>query len=83
MKIFVKKYGYNQFYEALVSVRRSNRGYKVATMRDVCEISKSKFYKQDPDVRFIFPMVKNGSEVHEAGNKNFFERIEEAKYEPI
>ena len=76
MKIFVKKSGFDQFFEAFVSTRTSNRGYTIATLRDVAEISRSKFYKQDNSVRFIFPTVKNGCEIHEIGNKNFFEKLE-------
>lgn len=80
MKIFIKKAGFDQFFEAFVSTRRSNRGYTIATLRDVSEISRSKFYRQDNAVRFIFQAVKNGYEIHEIGNKNFFERMD-AKYD--
>lgn len=76
MKIFVKKFGFDQFFEAFVSVRTSNRGYKMATLRDVSEVSRSKFYKQDNAVRFVFPAVKNGYEIHEIGNKKIFEKLE-------
>ena len=82
MKIFIKKGGSEQFFEAFVSLRTSNRGYTIATLRDVSEISRSKFYNQDKAVRFIFPTVKNGYEIHEIGNKNLFEKLE-AKHEGV
>ena len=76
MKVYIKKKGFDQFYEVEVIVRISGRGYKVAALANVAEISKSKFYKQVSDVRFILPTVKNGFEIHEIGNKNFFEKLE-------
>ena len=76
MKIYIKKKGNEQFYEAAVGVRISERGYKIATLTDAVEISRSKFYKQDNDVRFILPTAKNGYEIHEVGNKKFFEKLE-------
>lgn len=81
MKIFVKKFGFDQFFEAFVSVRTSNRGYKIATLENVSEISKSKFYRQDKSIRFIFPIGKNGYEIHEIGNKKFFEKLEVNNYD--
>ena len=82
MKIFVKKSGFDQFFEAFVSIRTTNRGYKIATLRNISEISRSKFYKQDDAIRFILPTVKNGYEIHEIGNENFFKKLE-AKYEGV
>ena len=76
MKIYIKKKGIEQFYEAAVSVRVSGRGYKIATLTDAVEISRGKFYKQDNDIRFILPTAKNGYEIHEIGNEKFFEKLE-------
>ena len=74
MKVYIKRNGFNNFYEADANIRTSNRGYKIVTLANVKEISKYEFYKHGSDERFVLPFVESGLEIHEIGS-GFVKRI--------
>ena len=68
MKVYIKRNGFNSFYEADANIRISHRGYKIVTLTNVNEISKHTFYKHGSDERFYLPFVEDGLEIHEIGS---------------
>ena len=78
MKVYIKRNGFNNFYEADANIRISHRGYEIVTLANVKEISKYAFYKHGSDERFYLPFVEDGIEVHEIGS-GFVKRLLEKK----
>ena len=74
MKVYIKRNGFNNFYEADANIRTSNRGYKIVKLTNVKEISKYAFYKHGSDERFVLPCVESGLEIHEIGS-GFVKRL--------
>ena len=74
MKVYIKRNGFNNFYEADTNIRTSNRGYKIVTLTNVKEVSKYEFYKHGSDERFVLPFVEDGLEIHEIGS-GFVKRL--------
>ena len=68
MKVYIKRQGFNCFYEANVRIRTSRRGHKIATLKNVKEVSQYEFYKHISDERFVLPFVEDGLEIHEIGS---------------
>lgn len=76
MTIYIKCIGFNDFASAEVSIRKSNKGFKIATLTNVTRISKRQFYNQPEHLRFRLPVLKEGYEIHEIGMGDFFDRLE-------
>lgn len=76
MTIYIKCIGFNDFASAEVSIRNSNKGFKIATLTKVTRISKRKFYDQPEHLRFRLSVLREGYEVHEIGMGDFFDRLE-------
>ena len=76
-QIYIKQKGYKTYYRATVSVRTSNRGYLVATMKDLEKVTEYAYYKQPQYNRYILDFVREGKEIHEIGNIGFFTRLAE------
>ena len=74
MKVYIKRQGFNCFYEANVIIRTSRRGHKIATLKNVKEVSRYEFYKHGSDERFVLPSVEDGLEIHEIGS-GFVKRL--------
>lgn len=64
--VYVKKRGFEQFYRIGYTVRRSRRGYQIATPDSVEEVSRSTYYRQPESLRLILTIP--AAEVHSIGN---------------
>lgn len=64
--VYVKKRGFEQFYRIGYAVRRSRRGYQIATPGSVEEVSRSTYYRQQAARRLILTIP--AAEVHSIGN---------------
>lgn len=73
--IYIKISGYNTFFKATFSVRKSNKGNRIARLEEKTEISKSAYYKVPAENRTIFAGNLN-RDIHEIGNTALLNLIE-------
>ncbi len=73
--IYIKISGYDTFFKATFSVRKSNKGNRIAHLEEKMEISKSAYYKVHAENRTIFAGNLN-RDIHEIGNTELLNLIE-------
>lgn len=74
--IYVKKRGFEQFYRIGYTVRRSRRGYQIATPGSVEEVSRSTYYRQQAARRLI--LMVPAAEIHSIGAAAMLDKISAA-----
>lgn len=73
--IYIKISGYDTFFKATFSMRKSNKGNRIAHLEEKMEISKNAYYKVPAENRTIF--AGNLSwDIHEIGNTALLNLIE-------
>lgn len=59
--IYIKISGYDTFYKAVFSVRKSNKGNRIAHLEEKTEISKAAYYKIPAENRAILAVTLTGT----------------------
>lgn len=73
--IYIKIFGYDTFYKAVFSVRKSNNGNRIAHLEEKTEISKAAYYKIPAENRVIFSGDIN-RDIHKIGHTGLLDLIE-------
>lgn len=73
--IYIKISGYDTFFKATFSMRKSNKGNRIAHLEEKTEISKNAYYKVPAENRTIFAGNLN-RDIHEIGNTALLDLIE-------
>lgn len=73
--IYIKISGYDTFFKAAFSVRKSNKGNRIAHLEEKAEISKSAYYKVPAENRMVFT-GNLSRDIHEIGNTALLDLIE-------
>ena len=72
---YIKKRGYNVFCMIEYDIRKSHRGYKIASPCHIIETSKYRYYKDMSMPHYVVDDI--WGDIHEFGNEKFFEKIGE------
>lgn len=76
MIMYLKEKGFDSFFKVDFDIRKSNKGYQIATAKSCEEVSKYAYYKSPEYLRYIHILhPQTGMEIHEIGNSGFFEKL--------
>lgn len=74
--IYIKEIGFDEFYKVSYSIRKSNKGYRIAHPEEVTEISRSAYYKAPVSVRTSYRCFQRDRDVSEIGAAWFLDLLE-------
>lgn len=74
--IYIKEIGFNEFYKVSYSIRKSNKGYRIAHPEKVEEISRSSYYKAPASARASYRCFQRDRDVSEIGASAFIDMLE-------